>query len=881
MPADLRDNFGLRRKPMYKFIALVAAVVIAVNATIVALRPDLRQWLEVRLGDRVSYGATRGFACRTHLAPDGTRHRYVVFVPYGLKEEDRPPVIMYLNGFGKNGSDGIAHLKDGLGPAIWETRGTFPFVAVFPQCLRDHSWSQDYRMDRLAVNILQEVTEEFHADPDRVLLTGLSSGASGVWAVAANHPDLFAGIIPTSAGRIHPDSRQAILDAQIPVWSFYVDQDEQHIVKGSVEVWKSLLRDGGSPQFTEIRTGARGVNMNLHDSWSYAFRSSGLIEWMWQQNRSRRLTEVSGFTLHDVSELRSAIPSISDYESGREHWFNGFEIHLNDAGRALVPLPLEAEGTMECHFEFLAGPDLLGCGFGLARISENRIESGWFVEAATQESAEGGFFSLPDAEPLASLSAVAGHALRPDDWNELRIRVDSGMATATLNGWALAESFPLKADAGEESSPQLFLEVHGAASTTIPFCLLRTHNCRRLSQPRLSEQISLPGEAGSRPLQSVFPDVDLQTVDQAWRRWSDLTSPVRMAWKLNRNDVARWSRYCASLPAPQEDAEPVGTIELTPDRLFCQSTWLNAQERISRTQGLIYDPASDYESIQAARFDDDLMQRGQPASLTSVRSNESRLDYITVNDASTSHGIKFDRSDVREVRIGDLAELAMTAPALAVQPLAAHGGSIDLKACQLDDVTRPIAGEPCVIMTEQLRDDGSLWREYWLDPRRDYRILRMQTWQNQRLAERVDVNYVEDETYGWRPSAWSVATRPQPAESLSHRFYPGNTLLFEFAHMDVTEWSADTSASVDRGPVQVPAGTAFYEQASGEWLVQRDDGGTEPLDPDSVARLASGGSPQNGSSSFRSWLLPAVIVLIVTSLVIRRSRAAKARARTL
>ena len=91
----------------------------------------------------VAPGAQTGFLRRLYIDPDGRAHRYVVFVPAGTPENSRWPVILYLNGLGKNGSDGISPLRDGLAPVIWETRRRFPFVSVFPQCAEGGSWSGD------------------------------------------------------------------------------------------------------------------------------------------------------------------------------------------------------------------------------------------------------------------------------------------------------------------------------------------------------------------------------------------------------------------------------------------------------------------------------------------------------------------------------------------------------------------------------------------------------------------------------------------------------------------------------------------------------------------------------------------------------------------
>ena len=50
-------------------------------------------------------GTQSEFLRRLYIGPDGTAYRYVVFVPARTPENSGWPVILYLNGHGKNGSD--------------------------------------------------------------------------------------------------------------------------------------------------------------------------------------------------------------------------------------------------------------------------------------------------------------------------------------------------------------------------------------------------------------------------------------------------------------------------------------------------------------------------------------------------------------------------------------------------------------------------------------------------------------------------------------------------------------------------------------------------------------------------------------------------------
>jgi len=48
--------------------------------------------------------------------------------------------------------------------------------------------------------VLERVSEDYHVDPDRVFLTGMSNGGIGTWIIGMHHADLFAGIAPMASG---------------------------------------------------------------------------------------------------------------------------------------------------------------------------------------------------------------------------------------------------------------------------------------------------------------------------------------------------------------------------------------------------------------------------------------------------------------------------------------------------------------------------------------------------------------------------------------------------------------------------------------------------------------------------------------------------------
>ena len=107
---------------------------------------------EAGLGER-----TTGFLSRSFTDDAGDVHRYVLFVPHsrdGRGSGDKFPVIMFLNGFGENGGDGVRQISNNFGIQVWEMREFFPFIVIAPQCRERGTWNADSLDTKWAFQIL-------------------------------------------------------------------------------------------------------------------------------------------------------------------------------------------------------------------------------------------------------------------------------------------------------------------------------------------------------------------------------------------------------------------------------------------------------------------------------------------------------------------------------------------------------------------------------------------------------------------------------------------------------------------------------------------------------------------------------------------------------
>ncbi|MGE3821652.1 MAG: family 16 glycoside hydrolase [Isosphaeraceae bacterium] len=213
-----------------------------------------------------------GFHLRTVETSTGPR-KYTLYLPTGYDGKKTFPVALFLHGSGERGEDGVKPAQVGLGPAILKSPEAFPVIAVFPQART--TWAAGSEDSKAALAALDDVLKSLKADPDRVVLTGLSMGGRGSWELAAAEPERWAAVVPI-CGMGQPDSAGAI--HKLPIWVFVGDADRDATVLNSRAMVEAITGRGGNPRYTEYR----GVG---HNSWDRAYNHPALAEWILSQVR--------------------------------------------------------------------------------------------------------------------------------------------------------------------------------------------------------------------------------------------------------------------------------------------------------------------------------------------------------------------------------------------------------------------------------------------------------------------------------------------------------------------------------------------------------------------------------------------------------------------
>ena len=194
------------------------------------------------------------------------------FVEYsGEAINGKAPLIVQLHGAGErgNGQDDLDKV-DIHGFSKYLKKSEHDCIVVMPQCPVDSFWVA--RIESI-VEFIEQLTEEYNVDKDRIYLTGLSMGGYGTWFTAMARPDMFAAIAPVCGGGMAWNSDVL----KMPVWAFHGADDTVVSPMQSDEMVLKMQEAGLDVIYTRLD----GV---AHNVWENAYNRE-LMEWLLSKRR--------------------------------------------------------------------------------------------------------------------------------------------------------------------------------------------------------------------------------------------------------------------------------------------------------------------------------------------------------------------------------------------------------------------------------------------------------------------------------------------------------------------------------------------------------------------------------------------------------------------
>jgi predicted peptidase len=234
------------------------------------------------------YAGSEGFQARTFKGSAPFTLPYRIFIPEHYDANKSYPVVLALHGSGERGDDNLSPLTANHLATVWtidSNQSKFPCFVVVPQCPKDSTWVKYYSPIattpisgpmKTVMELLDSLAVEFHFDPDRIYIVGLSMGGFAAWDAISRFPDRFAAAIPICGAG---DTTRAESIKRIPIWAFHGSLDPKVPVSGSRDMISAIQNAGGEPNYFEyLEVG--------HDSWTPAFAERNLVSWLFAQKRN-------------------------------------------------------------------------------------------------------------------------------------------------------------------------------------------------------------------------------------------------------------------------------------------------------------------------------------------------------------------------------------------------------------------------------------------------------------------------------------------------------------------------------------------------------------------------------------------------------------------
>ncbi len=116
-------------------------------------------------------------------------YHYALSVPITYQPEKGYALVVCLHGAGFTGEAYLERWQSRLGDDYIVACPTYPAGAWFTR-----------RAEEVVLAVIRTLQRQYHLDPDRIFLTGMSNGGIGAWLIGMHHAPRFAGIAPMAGG---------------------------------------------------------------------------------------------------------------------------------------------------------------------------------------------------------------------------------------------------------------------------------------------------------------------------------------------------------------------------------------------------------------------------------------------------------------------------------------------------------------------------------------------------------------------------------------------------------------------------------------------------------------------------------------------------------
>jgi predicted esterase len=166
--------------------------------------------------------------------------RYLMALPanHATDSPGKWPVLVFLHGSGESGNDLSSLMVHSIPAVVESDYWDWPFIVVSPQS-EGGGWGNS---SAALTAILTRLETEFHADPNRYYLTGLSMGGEGTWSLGEQMDGTWAALMPLCADG--DDNFMPAPFVDTPLFVIHGDADNDNDYSGSRDRVDALIAAG-------------------------------------------------------------------------------------------------------------------------------------------------------------------------------------------------------------------------------------------------------------------------------------------------------------------------------------------------------------------------------------------------------------------------------------------------------------------------------------------------------------------------------------------------------------------------------------------------------------------------------------------------------------
>lgn len=199
-----------------------------------------------------------------------TKYNFLINLPSLYSEQgEKQPIVLFLHGRSLSGNN-LERVKR-YGVLYAMSRGKeIPAIVVAPQT--NNGWNPDDVME-----VVDYVLQNYHADPSRIYICGMSMGGYGTMDVAGKYPDRIAAAVAICGGGTLSYANNL---SKVPLWIQHGSADRAVSMAESKKIYNAIKKE--DPNADATLTIIKG---GTHGSVERLFHQDDIYKWMFNYSK--------------------------------------------------------------------------------------------------------------------------------------------------------------------------------------------------------------------------------------------------------------------------------------------------------------------------------------------------------------------------------------------------------------------------------------------------------------------------------------------------------------------------------------------------------------------------------------------------------------------